>query len=238
MAFIGGSWSDSEKDAEDKTNDETCLMAQLSNEVTLNSSYYSDNVSSLDNDSMQIDYDSLCEISLKIINKNKILKTKRDLLEKEILELNDKIKKLERSKELRLLMHKAILREYVTVCEGQWPSTFVVLFDLAFPSVLSFLKPYYSFPSSMNPGRRCSKWWSGISDRNEMGRGLAPKLVIVGSVSRFKGRLWDCIPRSLFWREDPNRDGERRFDYLTSALVSSKVHREWCRASRGGFPYW
>ncbi|GKA41791.1 zf-CCHC domain-containing protein [Tanacetum coccineum] len=38
-AFIGGSWSDSENDTEDKTNDETCLMAQSSNEVTLNSSY-------------------------------------------------------------------------------------------------------------------------------------------------------------------------------------------------------
>ncbi|GJV84813.1 retrovirus-related pol polyprotein from transposon TNT 1-94 [Tanacetum coccineum] len=89
-------------DIEDKTNDETCLMAQSSNEVTLNSSYYSDNASSLDNDSMQIEYDSLCEISLKIINKNKILKTKRDLLEKEILELNEKIKKLERSKEIEI----------------------------------------------------------------------------------------------------------------------------------------
>ncbi|GJX72873.1 zf-CCHC domain-containing protein [Tanacetum coccineum] len=44
-AFIGGSWSDSENDAEDKTNDETCLMAQSSNELTLNSSYYSDNAS-------------------------------------------------------------------------------------------------------------------------------------------------------------------------------------------------
>ncbi|GKB39509.1 hypothetical protein Tco_0884451 [Tanacetum coccineum] len=44
--------SDSENDAEDKTNDETCLMAQSSNEVTLNSSYYSDNVSSLNNDNM------------------------------------------------------------------------------------------------------------------------------------------------------------------------------------------
>ncbi|GJU09054.1 zf-CCHC domain-containing protein [Tanacetum coccineum] len=31
-AFIGGSWSDSENDTEDKTNDETCLMAQSSNE--------------------------------------------------------------------------------------------------------------------------------------------------------------------------------------------------------------
>nr|GFC13645.1 alpha/beta hydrolases superfamily protein [Tanacetum cinerariifolium] len=31
-AFFGGSWSDSENDVEDKTNDETCLMAQSSNE--------------------------------------------------------------------------------------------------------------------------------------------------------------------------------------------------------------
>ncbi|GKC68937.1 zf-CCHC domain-containing protein, partial [Tanacetum coccineum] len=51
-AFIGGSWSDSKNDAEDKTNDETCLMAQSSNDVTLNSSYHSDDASSLDNDSM------------------------------------------------------------------------------------------------------------------------------------------------------------------------------------------
>nr|GEU85311.1 zf-CCHC domain-containing protein/DUF4219 domain-containing protein/UBN2 domain-containing protein [Tanacetum cinerariifolium] len=42
-AFIEGSWNDSENDAKDKTNDETCLMAQLSNKVTLNSSCYSDN---------------------------------------------------------------------------------------------------------------------------------------------------------------------------------------------------
>ncbi|GKA33752.1 zf-CCHC domain-containing protein [Tanacetum coccineum] len=101
-AFIRGSWSNNENDAEDKTNDETCLMAQLLNEVTLNSSYYSDNASSLDNDSMQIEYDSLCEITLKIINKNKILKTKRDLLEKEILEVNERIKKLERGKEIEI----------------------------------------------------------------------------------------------------------------------------------------
>nr|GEV83054.1 zf-CCHC domain-containing protein [Tanacetum cinerariifolium] len=101
-AFIGGSWSDSDNDAEDKTNDETCLMAQSSNEVTLNSFFYSDNTSSLDNDNMQIEYDSLRKISLKIINKNKIFKTKRDLLEKEILELNEKIKKLEKSKEIEM----------------------------------------------------------------------------------------------------------------------------------------
>ncbi|GJX96483.1 hypothetical protein Tco_0352281 [Tanacetum coccineum] len=88
-AFIGGSWSDSENEAKEKTNDETCLMAQSLNEVTLDSSHCSDNASSLDN---------LCEISLKIINKNKILKTK-----KEILELNEKIKKLDRNKEIDIM---------------------------------------------------------------------------------------------------------------------------------------
>ncbi|GJZ02958.1 hypothetical protein Tco_0520919 [Tanacetum coccineum] len=32
MAFVGGSWSDSGKEEEDKTKDETYLMAQASNE--------------------------------------------------------------------------------------------------------------------------------------------------------------------------------------------------------------
>nr|GEX21570.1 zf-CCHC domain-containing protein/UBN2 domain-containing protein [Tanacetum cinerariifolium] len=54
-AFIGGSWSDSENDVEDKTNDKTCLMAQSSNEAALNSFCYSDNTSSLDNDNMKIE---------------------------------------------------------------------------------------------------------------------------------------------------------------------------------------
>ncbi|GJU04396.1 zf-CCHC domain-containing protein [Tanacetum coccineum] len=102
-AFIGGSWRDIENEAEDKTNDETFLMAQSSNEETLDSSHYSDNASSFDEDSMQIEYDNLCEISLKIINKNKTLKTKRDLLEKEILELNEKIKKLKSNKEIDIM---------------------------------------------------------------------------------------------------------------------------------------
>ncbi|GJY73849.1 hypothetical protein Tco_0478280 [Tanacetum coccineum] len=66
-AFIGGSWSDNENDAKDKTNNKTCLVAQSSNQVTLNSSCYSDNAS---------------------------------LLIMEILELNEKIKKLETSKEI------------------------------------------------------------------------------------------------------------------------------------------
>ncbi|GKA69688.1 zf-CCHC domain-containing protein [Tanacetum coccineum] len=49
-AFVGGCWSDSENEVEDKTNDVTCLMAQSSNEVTLDSSHYSDDASSFDDD--------------------------------------------------------------------------------------------------------------------------------------------------------------------------------------------
>ncbi|GKB94892.1 zf-CCHC domain-containing protein, partial [Tanacetum coccineum] len=52
--FVGGCWSDSKNEAEDKTNDKTCLMAQSSNEVTLDSYHYSDNASSFDDDNMQI----------------------------------------------------------------------------------------------------------------------------------------------------------------------------------------
>ncbi|GKE97407.1 copia protein, partial [Tanacetum coccineum] len=34
-AFIGGAWSDSGEDEEEKTKDETCLVAQASNEICL-----------------------------------------------------------------------------------------------------------------------------------------------------------------------------------------------------------
>nr|GEU95942.1 protein defective in meristem silencing 3-like isoform X1 [Tanacetum cinerariifolium] len=96
--FVGGSWSDNKNEDEEKTNEEISLMDQSSNEVTLDSSYYSDNAYFLNDDAVQIEYDYLCEISLKISNKNKILKTKRGVLEKEILELNEKIKRCERNK--------------------------------------------------------------------------------------------------------------------------------------------
>ncbi|GKC14396.1 zf-CCHC domain-containing protein, partial [Tanacetum coccineum] len=34
-AFVGGIWSDNGKDEEEKTNEETCLVAQASNEIFL-----------------------------------------------------------------------------------------------------------------------------------------------------------------------------------------------------------
>ncbi|GKB49238.1 reverse transcriptase domain-containing protein [Tanacetum coccineum] len=68
--------------------------------------------------------------------------------------------------------------------------------------------------------------------RNEMGRGLAQRPVIVGVSHDLRGDSWGCVPRSLFWQDDLDGDGERGFDYLTFALVSSKAHHEGCRASR------
>ncbi|GJR41325.1 zf-CCHC domain-containing protein [Tanacetum coccineum] len=41
MAFVGGSWSDSGEEDDEKAKDETCLMAQASSEVHSESSYFS-----------------------------------------------------------------------------------------------------------------------------------------------------------------------------------------------------
>ncbi|GJY07890.1 hypothetical protein Tco_0374944 [Tanacetum coccineum] len=134
-----GSWSDSENEVEDKTNEETCLTAQSSNEVTLDSSHFSENASSFDEDSMQIEYDNLCEISLKIIIKNKILKAKRELLEKEILKLNEIIKKLERNEEVDIGCESC---QQLCLENGKLKETLV-----------KFVK----FDKSVNSLRECSK---------------------------------------------------------------------------------
>ncbi|GJU91741.1 zf-CCHC domain-containing protein [Tanacetum coccineum] len=47
-AFVGGSWSDSDDDEEEKTKDEKCLMAKASNEVLSETEFFSDDQSSLD----------------------------------------------------------------------------------------------------------------------------------------------------------------------------------------------
>ncbi|GJX21102.1 hypothetical protein Tco_0223779 [Tanacetum coccineum] len=43
-----GSWSDSDEEEEDKNKDETCLMAQASNEVPSETKFYRDDLSSID----------------------------------------------------------------------------------------------------------------------------------------------------------------------------------------------
>ncbi|GJR84031.1 zf-CCHC domain-containing protein, partial [Tanacetum coccineum] len=93
--FVVGCWSDSEED-----KDEICLMAHDTNEVLSDTPYYSS--SSLDNESWQNEYDKLCKISLRIINKNKHLKAKNESLKKDACELKSKIEQLERNKGISL----------------------------------------------------------------------------------------------------------------------------------------
>ncbi|GKA93735.1 zf-CCHC domain-containing protein [Tanacetum coccineum] len=94
-AFVVGSWSDS---GDDSKKEEICLMAH-SNEVLSDTLYYSS--SSLDNESRENEYDKLCQISLRIINKNKHLKTKNESLQGIVLaNLKTKIDILRRVREI------------------------------------------------------------------------------------------------------------------------------------------
>nr|GEV74326.1 retrovirus-related Pol polyprotein from transposon TNT 1-94 [Tanacetum cinerariifolium] len=47
-AFVGGSWSDSAEEDDETAKDETCLVAQASDEVCSDSTYFSDENSSID----------------------------------------------------------------------------------------------------------------------------------------------------------------------------------------------
>ncbi|GJR19716.1 retrovirus-related pol polyprotein from transposon TNT 1-94 [Tanacetum coccineum] len=96
--FVGGSWSDSGEEDDEKIQDETCLVAQAPNEVCSESSYFSDENSSIDNLALDNEYDKLCKMSLKIITKNKRLKSIRNILENELRELKDKSSILEKNK--------------------------------------------------------------------------------------------------------------------------------------------
>ncbi|GJX29469.1 probable xyloglucan endotransglucosylase/hydrolase protein 30 [Tanacetum coccineum] len=90
--------------------------------------------------------------------------------------------------------------------------------------VRSVIKEIYEGSCWLHAGPRC---------RNEMGRGLAQRLVIVEVSHDLRGDSWGCVPRSLFWREDLDGDGECGFDCLAFALVLSKAHHEGCMASHG-----
>nr|GEZ79198.1 transposase, Ptta/En/Spm, transposase, Tnp1/En/Spm-like protein [Tanacetum cinerariifolium] len=69
-AFFGASWSDSGEKDDEKAKDETCLVAQASNDVCSDSSYFSDENSSIDDLALDNEYEKLCKMSLKIITKN------------------------------------------------------------------------------------------------------------------------------------------------------------------------
>ncbi|GJR58936.1 hypothetical protein Tco_1501098 [Tanacetum coccineum] len=73
-AFVGGSWSDSDEDEEERTKDEKCLMAKASNEVLSETEFFSDDHSSLDEKDLDSEYNRLCKVGLKVMAKNKSLK--------------------------------------------------------------------------------------------------------------------------------------------------------------------
>ncbi|GKD43684.1 zf-CCHC domain-containing protein, partial [Tanacetum coccineum] len=58
-AFVGGSWRDNGEEDNDKVKDETCLVAQASNKVCSESSYFSDENSSIDDLGLDNKYDKL-----------------------------------------------------------------------------------------------------------------------------------------------------------------------------------
>ncbi|GJU94955.1 zf-CCHC domain-containing protein [Tanacetum coccineum] len=101
-AFVGGSWSDSGEEDDEKVKNETCLVAHASSEVCSESSYSSDENSSIDDLALDNEYDKLCKMSLKIITKNKRLKATRNNLENELRELKDKLSTLEKNKGVNL----------------------------------------------------------------------------------------------------------------------------------------
>ncbi|GKA49550.1 hypothetical protein Tco_0742623 [Tanacetum coccineum] len=99
-AFVGGAWSDSDDDEEEKTKDKKCLMAKDSNEVLSETEYFSDDQSLLDENDLDNEYSRLCKLGLKVMAKNKTLKQAKIELENEVLELKNKLSRLEKGKEI------------------------------------------------------------------------------------------------------------------------------------------
>ncbi|GKC36506.1 retrovirus-related pol polyprotein from transposon TNT 1-94 [Tanacetum coccineum] len=65
-AFVGGSWSDSGEENDEKVKNKTCLVAQASSEVCSESSYFSDENSSIDDlvldDKLRLGHANMCLI--------------------------------------------------------------------------------------------------------------------------------------------------------------------------------
>ncbi|GJS91198.1 retrovirus-related pol polyprotein from transposon TNT 1-94 [Tanacetum coccineum] len=119
-AFVGGSWSDSGEEDDEKVKDETCLVAHASSEVCSESSYFSDENSSIDDIALDNEYDKLCKMSLKIITKNKKLKATRNSLENELRELKGKLSTLEKNKRVDLDCEKCHICLGVDLEPDEW----------------------------------------------------------------------------------------------------------------------
>nr|GEU72744.1 transposase, Ptta/En/Spm, transposase, Tnp1/En/Spm-like protein [Tanacetum cinerariifolium] len=100
--FFGGYWSDNGEEDDEKVKNKTCLVAQASSELCSESSYFSDENSTIDDSALANEYDKLCKMSLKIITINKRLKAIRNSLEKEISILKEKVFTLEKNKKVDL----------------------------------------------------------------------------------------------------------------------------------------
>nr|GEU68602.1 alpha/beta hydrolases superfamily protein [Tanacetum cinerariifolium] len=61
-AFVGGSWSDSGEEDNENAKDKTCLMAQASSEVHFESSYFSDENFSIDDITLDSEYNKVCKM--------------------------------------------------------------------------------------------------------------------------------------------------------------------------------
>nr|GEU59346.1 copia protein [Tanacetum cinerariifolium] len=66
-AFVGGSWSDSREEDDEKVKNETCLVAQASSEVFFETSCFSDENSSIDDLALDNEYDKLRKMRLDIM---------------------------------------------------------------------------------------------------------------------------------------------------------------------------
>nr|GEV42233.1 zf-CCHC domain-containing protein/UBN2 domain-containing protein [Tanacetum cinerariifolium] len=55
-AYVGGSWCDSNEEGEEKTKYEKCLIAKASNEVSFETEFFSDDLSSLDKKDLDSEY--------------------------------------------------------------------------------------------------------------------------------------------------------------------------------------
>nr|GEU78538.1 retrovirus-related Pol polyprotein from transposon TNT 1-94 [Tanacetum cinerariifolium] len=107
--FVRGSWSDIGEEDDEKFKDETCLVAQASSELCSESSYFSDENSSIDDLVLVNEYDKLCKMSINIITKNKRLKAAQNSLEKELSILKEKVSTLEKNKGIDLKCVKCLM---------------------------------------------------------------------------------------------------------------------------------
>ncbi|GKB75439.1 retrovirus-related pol polyprotein from transposon TNT 1-94 [Tanacetum coccineum] len=86
------------EEEDEKIQDEHVFVAQAPSEICFETSYFSDENSSIDDLALDNEYDKLCKMTLKIITKNKRLKPIRNSLENELRELKDKLSILEKNK--------------------------------------------------------------------------------------------------------------------------------------------